>query len=102
MSSWMQVTGWTLAHFVWQGGLIALMVAATLRLGRRWPSNARYVIACGGLIAMLVVPIATALVLSSTSFEASDAHGHGGPGAHATDPRRCDRGGPGADTTTRT
>ena len=68
MSSWMQVTGWTLAHFVWQGGLIALMVAATLRLGRRWPSNARYVIACGGLIAMLVVPIATALVLSSTSL----------------------------------
>jgi beta-lactamase regulating signal transducer with metallopeptidase domain len=63
----MHVTGWTLAHFVWQGGLIALMVAATLRLGRRWPSNARYVVACGGLVAMLVVPIATALVLSSTS-----------------------------------
>ena len=66
-NSWMQITGWTLAHFVWQGGLIALMVGATLRLGRRWPSQTRYVIACGGLVAMLVVPIATALVLSSTS-----------------------------------
>ena len=67
MSSWMEVAGWTLVHFVWQGGLIALMVAATLRVGRRWPSEARSLIACGGLAAMLVVPIATALVLSSTS-----------------------------------
>ena len=67
MSSWMEVAGWTLVHFVWQGGLIALMVAATLRVGRRWPSEARYIVACGGLVAMVMVPIATTLVLSSTS-----------------------------------
>lgn len=66
-STWIQVTGWTLAHFVWQGALIAIMVAATLRLGRRWPSEARYVVACGRLVAMVIVPIATALVLSSRS-----------------------------------
>ena len=66
-STWMQVTGWTLAHFVWQGAVIAIIVAATLRLSRRWPSEARYVVACGGLVAMVIVPIATALVLSSRS-----------------------------------
>ena len=66
-STWIQVTGWTLAHFVWQGVLIAIMVAATLRLSRRWPSAARYAVACGGLVAMVIVPIATALVLSSRS-----------------------------------
>ena len=65
MNSWIEVTGWTLAHFVWQGGLIALMVATTLRLGWRWSSNARYVVACAGLAAMLAVPAATALVLAS-------------------------------------
>jgi beta-lactamase regulating signal transducer with metallopeptidase domain len=66
MNGWMQATGWTLVHFVWQGTLVALMVAATLRLGRRWRSNARYLVACIGLAAMLAVPVATAVVLSST------------------------------------
>ena len=32
MQAWMLVTGWTLIHFVWQGGLLAVATAAGLRL----------------------------------------------------------------------
>ena len=60
MKPWMQVTAWTLIHFVWQGGLLALATAAGLRLFRRRSPDARYVIACAGLTAMLALPVATA------------------------------------------
>ncbi len=60
MNPWMQATGWTLIHFVWQGGLIALATAVGLRLCRRRSSQARYAIACAGLTAMLASPLVTA------------------------------------------
>jgi len=62
MQAWVQVTGWTLIHFVWQGGLIAMATAAALRLYRRRSPEARYAIACLGLTAMLVAPVVTAAV----------------------------------------
>lgn len=65
MNPWMQVTGWTLIHFVWQGGLLALAVAAGLRLCRRPSSKARYAVACAGLAAMLASPAITAVFLSA-------------------------------------
>ena len=55
MNPWMQVTAWTLIHFVWQGGLLALATAAGLRLCRRRSPEARYAIACAGLTAMLAL-----------------------------------------------
>jgi len=63
MNPWMQVTGWTLIHFVWQGGLIALATAAALRLCQRRSSEAQYAIACAGLTAMLASPAITAAFL---------------------------------------
>ena len=60
MNPWMQATGWTLIHFVWQGGLLALATAVGLRLCRRRSSEARYAIACAGLAAMLAAPVVTA------------------------------------------
>ncbi len=60
MNPWMQATGWTLIHFVWQGGLLALATAVGLRLCRRRSSEARYAIACAGLTAMLAAPVVTA------------------------------------------
>jgi beta-lactamase regulating signal transducer with metallopeptidase domain len=60
MNPWMQVTGWTLIHFIWQGGLIALATAAGLRLCRHRSSDVRYAIACVGLASMLASPIVTA------------------------------------------
>ena len=60
MNPWMQATGWTLIHFVWQGGLLALATAVGLRLCRRRSSDARSAIACAGLTAMLAAPVVTA------------------------------------------
>ncbi len=61
--AWMLVTGWTLIHFIWQGGLLAVVTAAGLRLCRRHSSTTRYAIACVGLTAMLAAPVVTAAVL---------------------------------------
>lgn len=54
MNPWIQVTGWTLIHFVWQGALIAVLTAMVLRLCRRRSAETRYAVACGSLAAMLV------------------------------------------------
>jgi beta-lactamase regulating signal transducer with metallopeptidase domain len=63
MNPWMQVTGWTLIHFVWQGALLALVTAAGLRRCRHRSAETRYAVACIGLIAMLVAPIVTAAIV---------------------------------------
>jgi beta-lactamase regulating signal transducer with metallopeptidase domain len=63
MNPWIQVTGWTLIHFVWQGGLLAVATAMALWLCRRRSPNVRYAIACLGLAAMLAAPVATAAFL---------------------------------------
>jgi uncharacterized protein (TIGR03435 family) len=64
MTSWIDLAGWTLVHFVWQGALLALATAATLRLLGSSTARLRYVVSCAALAAMLAAPIATALVLS--------------------------------------
>lgn len=65
MNPWTQITGWTLVHFIWQGGLVALATAAALQLCRRHSSEARYAIACAGLTAMLAAPVGTAAFMSA-------------------------------------
>src|SRR5256712_6764237 len=67
----MQVVGWTLIHFVWQGTAIGLVVAAALRLTERRSPSVRYLIACAGLAAMLAAPAATARLLWSEPGEAA-------------------------------
>ena len=53
--------GWALAHFVWQAALIALLLAAALRVLRS--ARARYGAACGAMLAMLAA-FAITLALS--------------------------------------
>ena len=60
MNALIDVAGWTLLSFVWQGALIAAAAAAVLRLSRHAPATVRYAVACGALTAMLVAPAATA------------------------------------------
>ena len=59
-TSFVQVAGWTLIHFVWQGTAIALAAAVVLRALSRRSADARYLVACAALAAMLAAPIATA------------------------------------------
>ncbi len=63
MRDWMEITGWTLLHFVWQGALLGLAIAGILWVCRRRSANARYGVASGGLIALLAAPVVTAAVL---------------------------------------
>lgn len=57
--------GWTLVHFVWQGALVALLVAAVLAALRRHSANARYVAGCAGLLLMVVAAGVTVLIVGS-------------------------------------
>ena len=63
MSNWIETTGWTLLHFVWQGAILGLVVAGLLWLCRRRSANTRYAVASGGLVALLAAPVVTVAVL---------------------------------------
>jgi len=63
MRDWIDITGWTLLHFMWQGTLLGLAVAGVLWICRRRSANARYAVASGGLVALLAAPAVTAVVL---------------------------------------
>src|SRR5579871_426714 len=53
------VLGWTLLHFLWQGALIALLLAVSNRLLRGASAHVRYLSACGALALMLLCAMAT-------------------------------------------
>ena len=50
---------WTLAHFLWQGSLLALLAAGILRSLRRYSAEARYSVSVAALLFMLATPLAT-------------------------------------------
>ena len=93
MRDWIDITGWTLLHFVWQGVLLGLAVAGVLWLCRRRSADARHAVASGGLVALLAAPVVTAAVLwqaarAPESFgpangTATRALGNGSTGGHA-------------------
>ena len=51
--------GWALLHFVWQGVLVALALAAVLWLVPARAARIRYALACLALAAMAMMPIVT-------------------------------------------
>src|SRR5258708_5619947 len=56
---WVSRLGWTLIHFLWQGGLIVgIYGIARIGIGR---PRVRYYLACAALLAMLAAPLATFL-----------------------------------------
>ena len=44
--------GWALVHFVWQGALVALLLAGIFRVCRPTSARLRYAVACAALLAM--------------------------------------------------
>lgn len=85
MNPWIHVTGWTLVHFVWQGGLVALVTALALWLCRRRSPNVQYGLACMGLAAMLAAPAATAAFLAAPGTLSLPAgHAPAVPGTEST------------------
>ena len=63
MNTWIELAGWTLLHFLWQGAAAALAGAALLQVLRTASPHARYAVACITLGAMLAAPIASAGLL---------------------------------------
>ena len=60
-----ETLGWTLLHFVWQGALIALILAALLWLLKNHHPSLRYGLSCASLALMFLCPIITYLVLDT-------------------------------------
>src|SRR5436190_9972348 len=53
--------GWALVHLLWQGVLVAAILAAALALMHRRSANARYLAACGALVLLLALGAGTAV-----------------------------------------
>jgi uncharacterized protein (TIGR03435 family) len=64
MNPWIDVAGWSLLHFLWQGAAIAAIAGTTLWLLRDRSPQTRYAVACVALFAMLAAPLITAAALS--------------------------------------
>ena len=76
--------GETLLHFVWQGALVALLLAFALRSLRRQSANARYLAACGALLLMIALPAWTLWrSLADPAGAAAAPLAQGGPAAEA-------------------
>ena len=50
-----QAIGWALLHLLWQGVLVAAILAATLALLSKQSANARYLASCGALVVLVVL-----------------------------------------------
>lgn len=74
-----QRLGWTLVHFVWQAGMVALLLAILLKLLRKSSANLRYIVACLALVIVVLLPAITMNLIpvtmsySATEFEPEPA-----------------------------
>jgi len=58
------LVGWTLLHFVWQGAVMAALLAGVLYLVRGFTPQVRYAASSAALLGLLLLPIGTGLLLS--------------------------------------
>ncbi|PYQ62027.1 MAG: hypothetical protein DMF58_02885, partial [Acidobacteria bacterium] len=65
-----QAIGWALLHLLWQGVLVAAILAAVLALLQRQSANTRYLASCGALLLLVVLGAATAYRVYEPSVEA--------------------------------
>src|SRR5438445_5843290 len=56
-----QAIGWALLHLLWQGVLVAAILAAALALLQRRSANARYLVSCAALALIVVLSLATGI-----------------------------------------
>ena len=57
-SPFAEAVGWTLVQSLWQLALIGAVMVGVLAMLRRHSPNVRYIVACGGLLLMVSVPVA--------------------------------------------
>ena len=66
---WAQRLGWVLIHFLWQGAVITLLLAVTLRVLARASSHLRYGVIGAALLGCGLMPVATWIVLGTAPSE---------------------------------
>jgi len=54
-----EAIGWALLHLLWQGAVVAAILAAVLALLERRSANARYIASCAALALLLILGVAT-------------------------------------------
>src|SRR4030095_4462931 len=64
-----ETLGWTLVHFLWQGALVALMLALARVALKRRTANLRYLASCAAMLLMLALPVITFVTLSSEAHK---------------------------------
>lgn len=62
----MQTLGLTLVHFLWQGTLVALVIAVLLYVLKDSSPSTRYLVSCAGLAIMTLLPVFTFAYLAPT------------------------------------
>jgi beta-lactamase regulating signal transducer with metallopeptidase domain/HEAT repeat protein len=62
-----EVLGWALIHFTWQGTLVALSLAGVLRMLRGSSTNTRYVASCVALLLMSSLPLFTIAIIGHST-----------------------------------
>ena len=55
--------GWTLLHFVWQGALLAALLAGVLHLLQNHTPRVRYAVSCVALLGLFALPVGTSVLL---------------------------------------
>ncbi len=60
---WLEVLGWTLVHFLWQGIVVAIIVASALKMLRSHSAHSRYLTGVIGLAVLAILPLATGAFL---------------------------------------
>ncbi len=61
--------GWSLVHSVWQAAAVAVVTALVLRGLKRFSAQARYLVACGALAAMVLLPVTTTSLFERSKNE---------------------------------
>lgn len=66
-SEWSDALGWTLLHSIWQSAIVLLLTLASFRFISARRSEARYAIACGGMLLFALTAMATFFSLMDNS-----------------------------------
>ena len=61
--NWTDALGWSLLHFLWEGAIIAVLLAAALAALRRSNTRIRYVVNCAALLLMFISFVTTLVEL---------------------------------------
>ncbi|MEM7350711.1 MAG: M56 family metallopeptidase [Acidobacteriota bacterium] len=73
LPSTVRIAAWTLLHFLWQGALVAAVLAAALTALRRQGPQVRYAIALGALATLVALPLATGALLAARANDAASS-----------------------------